>query len=145
MTKYGNTVFILISTIVHLLRLKLNDPFLRKRRCYSKLMKSLFSLFFIFYLLLLTYFKTIKSNLLTLYSLWIGSVANQVFHPVMFDKCIQILKKSWPQESNLSRKRKKEQPKNSRAVLRRHRKRGKPRRKEDIEVRSRWNNKAYLY
>uniref|UniRef100_A0A8C0K9X3 Condensin-2 complex subunit D3 n=1 Tax=Canis lupus dingo TaxID=286419 RepID=A0A8C0K9X3_CANLU len=63
-----------------------------------------------------------------------GSVANQVFHQVMFDKCIQILKKSWPQESNLNRKRKKEQPKNSEANPRGSRKRGKPPRKEDIEV-----------
>ncbi|XP_016072876.1 PREDICTED: condensin-2 complex subunit D3 isoform X2 [Miniopterus natalensis] len=63
-----------------------------------------------------------------------GSVANQIFHPVMFDKCIQILKKSWPQESNLSRKRKKEQPKSSQANPRGHRKRGKPPRKEDIEM-----------
>lgn len=54
----------------------------------------------------------------------------------MFDKCIQILKKSWPQESNLSRKRKKEQPKSSQANSRGRRKRGKPPRKEDIEVRS---------
>ncbi|XP_045411596.1 condensin-2 complex subunit D3 isoform X2 [Lemur catta] len=63
-----------------------------------------------------------------------GSVANQVFHPVMFDKCIQTLKKSWPQESNLNRKRKKEQPMSSQANPRRHRKRGKPPRKEDIEM-----------
>lgn len=63
-----------------------------------------------------------------------GSVANQIFHPVMFDKCIQILKKSWPQESNLSRKRKKEQPKSSQANSRGRRKRGKPPRKEDIEM-----------
>nr|XP_060460370.1 condensin-2 complex subunit D3 [Panthera onca] len=63
-----------------------------------------------------------------------GSVANQVFHQVMFDKCIQILKKSWPQESNLNRKRKKEQPKNTEANPRGNRKRGKPPRKEDIEV-----------
>nr|XP_055161159.1 condensin-2 complex subunit D3 isoform X1 [Nyctereutes procyonoides] len=63
-----------------------------------------------------------------------GSVANQVFHQVMFDKCVQILKKSWPQESNLNRKRKKEQTKNSEANPRGSRKRGKPPRKEDIEV-----------
>ncbi|XP_058431285.1 condensin-2 complex subunit D3 isoform X2 [Marmota monax] len=63
-----------------------------------------------------------------------GSVANQVFHPVMFDKCIQILKKSWPQESNLNRKRKKEQPKSSQANPRGNRKRGKPLRKEDTEI-----------
>nr|XP_045000999.1 condensin-2 complex subunit D3 isoform X1 [Jaculus jaculus] len=60
-----------------------------------------------------------------------GSVANQVFHPVMFDKCIQILKKSWPQESNLNQKRKKEQPKSAQDTQRKTRKRGKPSRKED--------------
>ncbi|XP_078195997.1 condensin-2 complex subunit D3 isoform X2 [Callithrix jacchus] len=63
-----------------------------------------------------------------------GSVANQVFHPVMFDKCIQTLRKSWPQESNLNRKRKKEQPKSSSANPRRHRKRGKRPRKENTEM-----------
>ncbi|XP_043850916.1 condensin-2 complex subunit D3 isoform X2 [Dromiciops gliroides] len=63
-----------------------------------------------------------------------GSIANQVFHPVIFDKCLQILKKSWPQESNLSRKRKKEHPKSSQANSRRSRKRGKPPRKEDFEM-----------
>ncbi|XP_049713602.1 condensin-2 complex subunit D3 isoform X3 [Elephas maximus indicus] len=63
-----------------------------------------------------------------------GSVANQVFHPVMFDKCIQILKKSWPQESNLNRKRKKKQPKGSQGNPRGNRKRGKPLRREDIEM-----------
>ncbi|XP_075420178.1 condensin-2 complex subunit D3 isoform X2 [Tenrec ecaudatus] len=63
-----------------------------------------------------------------------GSVANQVFHPVMFDKCIQILKKSWPQESNLSRKRKKEPPKSSQGNSRGTRKRVKPRRRRDIEM-----------
>nr|XP_021518172.1 condensin-2 complex subunit D3 [Meriones unguiculatus] len=63
-----------------------------------------------------------------------GSVVNQVFHPVMFDKCIQILKKSWPQESNLNQKRKKEHSKSSKDNCRRGRKRGKPPRKEDYEV-----------
>ncbi|XP_074072376.1 condensin-2 complex subunit D3 isoform X2 [Macrotis lagotis] len=63
-----------------------------------------------------------------------GSIANQVFHPVMFDKCLQILKKSWPQESNLSRKRKKEHPKSSQTDSRGSRKRGKPPRKEDFEM-----------
>ncbi|XP_007946926.2 condensin-2 complex subunit D3 [Orycteropus afer afer] len=52
----------------------------------------------------------------------------------MFDKCIQILKKSWPQESNLNRKRKKEQPKNLQSNPRGNRKRGKPLRRENIEV-----------
>ncbi|XP_006892915.1 PREDICTED: condensin-2 complex subunit D3 [Elephantulus edwardii] len=63
-----------------------------------------------------------------------GSIANQVFHPVMFDKCIQILKKSWPQESNMNRKRKKEQHKSSQGNPRGNRKRGKPPRKEDYEM-----------
>ncbi|XP_007495227.2 condensin-2 complex subunit D3 isoform X1 [Monodelphis domestica] len=63
-----------------------------------------------------------------------GSIANQVFHPVMFDKCLQILKKSWPQESNLSRKRKKECSKSSHGDSRGNRKRGKPPRKEDFEM-----------
>ncbi|XP_076968507.1 condensin-2 complex subunit D3 isoform X2 [Tamandua tetradactyla] len=63
-----------------------------------------------------------------------GSIANQVFHPVMFDKCIQILKKSWPQGSNLNRKRKKEQPKSSQANPRGNRKRVRPPRKDDFEM-----------
>uniref|UniRef100_A0A8D2LJH3 Non-SMC condensin II complex subunit D3 n=1 Tax=Varanus komodoensis TaxID=61221 RepID=A0A8D2LJH3_VARKO len=42
-----------------------------------------------------------------------GSIANQVFHPVMFEKCLQMLSKCWPQESNLPRKRKKDNSKNS--------------------------------
>ncbi|XP_020038815.2 condensin-2 complex subunit D3 isoform X2 [Castor canadensis] len=63
-----------------------------------------------------------------------GSVANQIFHPVMFDKCIQSLKKSWPQESNLNRKRKKEQPRSSQDNPRRNRKRGKPPQKDNIEM-----------
>ncbi|XP_055987450.1 condensin-2 complex subunit D3 isoform X2 [Sorex fumeus] len=53
----------------------------------------------------------------------------------MFDKCIQTLKKSWPEESHLNRKRKSEQPKNSQARdTGRQRKRGKLSRKEDIEM-----------
>lgn len=62
----------------------------------------------------------------------------------MFDKCIQILKKSWPQDFNSSRKRKKEQPKSSQTNPRGSRKRGKPLRKEDIEVRQNRNNQASL-
>ncbi|XP_028931356.1 condensin-2 complex subunit D3 isoform X1 [Ornithorhynchus anatinus] len=63
-----------------------------------------------------------------------GSVANQVFHPVMFDKCLQTLKKCWPQECSLNRKRKKEQPKSSQGDLRGNRKKGKPPRREDLEM-----------
>ncbi|KAL1782413.1 condensin-2 complex subunit D3 isoform X1 [Sigmodon hispidus] len=63
-----------------------------------------------------------------------GSVINQVFHPVMFDKCIQILKKSCPQESNFNQKRKKEHARSSKDNHKRGRKRGKPPRKEDYQV-----------
>uniref|UniRef100_A0A8D0HCF3 Condensin-2 complex subunit D3 n=1 Tax=Sphenodon punctatus TaxID=8508 RepID=A0A8D0HCF3_SPHPU len=62
-----------------------------------------------------------------------GSIANQVFHPVMFDKCLQNLRKSWPQCSDLTRKRKKNQGKSSQAD-RRNKKRGKPTRKENFEM-----------
>jgi condensin-2 complex subunit D3 len=54
----------------------------------------------------------------------------------MFDKCIQILKRSWPQESNLTQKRKKDHSKSSKDNYRKSRKRGKPPRKEDYQVRS---------
>ncbi|XP_028619764.1 condensin-2 complex subunit D3 [Grammomys surdaster] len=63
-----------------------------------------------------------------------GSVVNQVFHPVMFDKCVQILKKSWPQESYLTHKRKKEHSKSSKDNYSRGRKRGRQPRKEDYQV-----------
>ncbi|NXA51067.1 CNDD3 protein, partial [Nothocercus julius] len=62
-----------------------------------------------------------------------GSVANQMFHQVMFDKCLQTLVKSWPQEPNL-RKRKKADAQSSQANARRNRKKGKPSRKENSNV-----------
>lgn len=63
-----------------------------------------------------------------------GSVVNQVFHPVIFDKCIQILKKCWPQESSLNQKRKKEQPKNTQGNSQESSKRARPHRREEVEM-----------
>ncbi|KAF4009542.1 hypothetical protein G4228_000408 [Cervus hanglu yarkandensis] len=63
-----------------------------------------------------------------------GSVVNQVFHPVIFDKCIQILKKCWPQESSLNQKRKKEQPKNPQGNSQESSKRARPHRREEVEM-----------
>ncbi|XP_075772514.1 condensin-2 complex subunit D3-L [Pelodiscus sinensis] len=62
-----------------------------------------------------------------------GSVANQVFHQVMFDKCLQSLGKTWPQESELTRKRKKDHAKRSQAEARRNKK-GRPTRKENFDM-----------
>ncbi|NWS73086.1 CNDD3 protein, partial [Crotophaga sulcirostris] len=55
-----------------------------------------------------------------------GSVANQLFHQVMFDKCLRTLTKTWPQEQDLMRKRKKMHAQNSQNSGRRNRKKGKP-------------------
>uniref|UniRef100_A0A8C3K2G9 Condensin-2 complex subunit D3 n=1 Tax=Calidris pygmaea TaxID=425635 RepID=A0A8C3K2G9_9CHAR len=55
-----------------------------------------------------------------------GSVANQLFHQVMFDKCLHTLTKSWPQKPDLMRKRKKTQAQSSGTNARRNRKKGKP-------------------
>ncbi|XP_006068546.2 condensin-2 complex subunit D3 isoform X1 [Bubalus bubalis] len=63
-----------------------------------------------------------------------GSVVNQVFHPVIFDKCIQILKKCWPQESSSNQKRKKEQPKNTQGSSQESSKRARPHRREEVEM-----------
>uniref|UniRef100_A0A8C0GBT6 Non-SMC condensin II complex subunit D3 n=1 Tax=Chelonoidis abingdonii TaxID=106734 RepID=A0A8C0GBT6_CHEAB len=63
-----------------------------------------------------------------------GSVANQVFHQVMFDKCLQMLRKSWPQGCELTRKRKKDHAKSSQAEARRHKKKGRPTRKESFDM-----------
>ncbi|NWZ17434.1 CNDD3 protein, partial [Agelaius phoeniceus] len=52
-----------------------------------------------------------------------GSIANQVFHQVMFDKCLHTLTKCWPQEM---KKRKKAQSQSSQPNARRNRKKGKP-------------------
>uniref|UniRef100_A0A672UUJ8 Condensin-2 complex subunit D3 n=1 Tax=Strigops habroptila TaxID=2489341 RepID=A0A672UUJ8_STRHB len=59
-----------------------------------------------------------------------GSVVNQLFHHVMFDKCLYTLTKCWPQEPDLARKRKKMHTQSSQTNARRNRKKGKPRRNE---------------
>ncbi|NWH72720.1 CNDD3 protein, partial [Piaya cayana] len=62
-----------------------------------------------------------------------GSVANQLFHQVMFDKCLRALTKSWPREQDLMRKRKKIHAQSSQADGRRGRKKGKPCRNGNLE------------
>ncbi|NWU63863.1 CNDD3 protein, partial [Pterocles burchelli] len=62
-----------------------------------------------------------------------GSVANQLFHQVMFDKCLRTLTKCWPQEPELMRKRKKMQTQSSQTNARRNRKKGKPCRSGNME------------
>ncbi|XP_060549547.1 condensin-2 complex subunit D3 [Pantherophis guttatus] len=59
-----------------------------------------------------------------------GSIANQILHPVMFEKCLQTLSKCWPEELDLPRKRKKNQTKS----LMGERKKGKPARNENIPM-----------
>ncbi|XP_054658864.1 condensin-2 complex subunit D3 isoform X2 [Grus americana] len=62
-----------------------------------------------------------------------GSVANQLFHQVMFDKCLHTLTKSWPREPELLRKRKKTHAQSSQTNARRNRKKGRPRRNSNME------------
>ncbi|NXO48560.1 CNDD3 protein, partial [Aramus guarauna] len=62
-----------------------------------------------------------------------GSVANQLFHQVMFDKCLHTLTKCWPREPELLRKRKKTHAQSSQTNARRNRKKGKPRRNSNTE------------
>ncbi|XP_048839839.1 condensin-2 complex subunit D3 isoform X1 [Brienomyrus brachyistius] len=59
-----------------------------------------------------------------------GSIANKVFHPVLFDACLDLAKKCWPQDSG--KKRKKDAFKSSQGVSK-GRKRSKPHRKDDEE------------
>ncbi|KAG8434741.1 hypothetical protein GDO86_012914 [Hymenochirus boettgeri] len=63
-----------------------------------------------------------------------GSVANQVFHPVLFDKCVNTLVKCWPQELDSNRKRKKDTSKSSQGENRGSRKRPRPSRREEQEL-----------
>ncbi|XP_056398365.1 condensin-2 complex subunit D3 isoform X2 [Hyla sarda] len=63
-----------------------------------------------------------------------GSVVNQVFHPVLFDKCVNCLEKCWPQDPDSSRKRKKDGMKSSQGDNRKGRKRPRPTRQDDIEM-----------
>ncbi|XP_058675057.1 condensin-2 complex subunit D3 isoform X2 [Ammospiza caudacuta] len=60
-----------------------------------------------------------------------GSIANQVFHQVMFDKCLHTLTKCWPQEM---KKRKKGQSQSSQPNARRNRKKGKPSRNDSSSM-----------
>ncbi|NXX50563.1 CNDD3 protein, partial [Tricholaema leucomelas] len=52
-----------------------------------------------------------------------GSIANQLFHQVMFDKCLYTLRKCWPRDLDVMRKRKKNHTQSSAG---RSMKRGKP-------------------
>ncbi|NXW28841.1 CNDD3 protein, partial [Phaetusa simplex] len=61
-----------------------------------------------------------------------GSVANQLFHQVVFDKCLHTLTKSWPQQPDLMRKRKKMHAQSSETNARRNRKKGKPCRNSNV-------------
>uniref|UniRef100_A0A8C3C4T7 Condensin-2 complex subunit D3 n=1 Tax=Cairina moschata TaxID=8855 RepID=A0A8C3C4T7_CAIMO len=63
-----------------------------------------------------------------------GSIASRMFHVLMFDKCLQILRKSWPQEPNLMRKRKKTHAESSQPNARTNRKKGKPSRNRSSNV-----------
>ncbi|XP_078388058.1 condensin-2 complex subunit D3 isoform X1 [Cetorhinus maximus] len=62
-----------------------------------------------------------------------GSVANRIFHPVLFDKCLDTIKKSWPVTEEGNRKRKKDtQLKSSQGGVK-GRKRAKPVRQKNNE------------
>ncbi|NXP77394.1 CNDD3 protein, partial [Ramphastos sulfuratus] len=52
-----------------------------------------------------------------------GSIAHQLFHQVMFDKCLHALTKCWPRDSDVMRKRKKNHTQSNTG---RNTKRGKP-------------------
>nr|XP_014126508.1 condensin-2 complex subunit D3 [Zonotrichia albicollis] len=60
-----------------------------------------------------------------------GSIANRMFHQVMFDKCLHTLTKCWPQEI---KKRKKGQSQSSQPNARRNRKKGKPSRNNSASM-----------
>ncbi|XP_015739388.1 condensin-2 complex subunit D3 isoform X2 [Coturnix japonica] len=53
-----------------------------------------------------------------------GSIAHQMFHDVMFDKCLQTLTKCWPQGQSLMRKRKNMHTESSQTKPRRNRRKG---------------------
>ncbi|NWV19169.1 CNDD3 protein, partial [Origma solitaria] len=60
-----------------------------------------------------------------------GSIANQMFHQVMFDKCLHTLTKCWPQ---VPRKRKKPHTQSSQPNARRNKKKVKPRRNDNSSL-----------
>lgn len=63
---------------------------------------------------------------------WTGSIINQLYHQVMFDKCLHTLTKCWPQEPDLMKKRKKMHSQSSQTKARRNRKKGKPHRNGNV-------------
>ncbi|MBN3304121.1 CNDD3 protein, partial [Amia calva] len=60
-------------------------------------------------------------------------VSAPVFHPVLFDKCLDTVRKTWPQDLDSGKKRKKETAKSSQGDPK-GRKRAKPPRREDREL-----------
>ncbi|XP_067827123.1 condensin-2 complex subunit D3 [Heptranchias perlo] len=62
-----------------------------------------------------------------------GSVANRIFHPVLFDKCLDTIKKSWPVAEEGNRKRKKDAHIKSSQGDGKGRKRAKPVRQKENE------------
>ncbi|KAG7483568.1 hypothetical protein MATL_G00039750 [Megalops atlanticus] len=60
-----------------------------------------------------------------------GNIANKVFHPVLFDTCLDLVKKCWPQE--MAKKRKKDAIRSSQSDPK-GRKRSKPIRKDAEEM-----------
>ncbi|NWU88406.1 CNDD3 protein, partial [Upupa epops] len=62
-----------------------------------------------------------------------GSIVNQLFHEVMFDKCLRTLTKTLPRELDQMRKRKKPHSQSSQGKARRDRKKGKPCRSDSVE------------
>ncbi|XP_048417970.1 condensin-2 complex subunit D3 isoform X2 [Stegostoma tigrinum] len=61
-----------------------------------------------------------------------GSVANRTFHPVLFDKCLDAIKKSWPATEEGNRKRKKDTQMKNPQTAAKGRKRAKPVRQQEI-------------
>ncbi|KAM9299270.1 condensin-2 complex subunit D3 [Gastrophryne carolinensis] len=63
-----------------------------------------------------------------------GSVASQVFHAVVFDKCVSALEKCWPHDQDSGRKRKKDNMKSSQGDNRGGKKRSRPSRRDEEEL-----------
>uniref|UniRef100_A0A4W3HV06 Condensin-2 complex subunit D3 n=1 Tax=Callorhinchus milii TaxID=7868 RepID=A0A4W3HV06_CALMI len=63
-----------------------------------------------------------------------GSVANRLFHPVLFDKCLATLTRSWPMGVEKNRKRKKDTQVKSSQHEAKGRKRSKPARQTESQM-----------
>uniref|UniRef100_V9K7T1 Condensin-2 complex subunit D3 n=1 Tax=Callorhinchus milii TaxID=7868 RepID=V9K7T1_CALMI len=63
-----------------------------------------------------------------------GSVANRLFHPVLFDKCLDTLTRSWPMDVEKNRKRKKDTQVKSSQHEAKGRKRSKPARQTESQM-----------